>query len=72
MSGALIEQVTRRLIDFALVCDAIPMRTPLKLMATVKEIAKRPAKFLSDVGSYDPEAVALVYDAFTRGSQRTG
>lgn len=67
-AGALIEQVTRRLIDFALVCDAIPMRTPLKLRATVREIAKRPAKFLSDVGRYDPEAVALVYDAFTRGS----
>jgi len=66
--GTLIEQVTRRLIDFALVCDAVPMRTPRKLMATVKEMANRPAKFLSDVGRHDPEAVALVYDAFTRGS----
>jgi hypothetical protein len=66
--GALVELITRRLIDFVLVCDAIPMRTPRKMMATVKEIAKRPAKFLSDVGSYDPEAVARVYDAFTRGS----
>jgi hypothetical protein len=65
---ALIEQVTRRLIDFALTCDAIPMRTPHKLKATVKEVAKRPSEFLSDVGRYDPEAVALVYDAFTRGS----
>jgi hypothetical protein len=65
---SLIELVTRRLIDFALVCDAIPMRTPLKLMATVRDIAKRPTEFLSDVGRYDPEAVALVYDAFTRGS----
>lgn len=67
--GVLVEQVTRRLIDFALVCDAIPMRTPRKLMATVKEITRRPAKLLSNVGSYDPEAVARVYVAFTRGSR---
>lgn len=66
--GALVEQVRRRLIEFALVCDAVPMRTPRKLMATVKEIAKRPAEFLAKVGEYDPEAVARVYSAFTRGS----
>jgi hypothetical protein len=66
---SLIEQVTRRLIDFALACDAIPKRTPRKLRATVREIARRPAKFLADVGSYDPEAVALVYGAFIRGSR---
>ncbi|PZF78266.1 hypothetical protein DK847_00100 [Aestuariivirga litoralis] len=64
---ALLEQVTRRLIDFALACDAIPMRTPLKLMPTVRRIARRPAEFLAKVHKYDPQAVALVYDSFTRG-----
>jgi hypothetical protein len=44
------------------------MRTPHKPKATVKEIAKRPSEFLSDIGRHDPEAVALVYDAFIRGS----
>lgn len=66
---ALIDLTTRRLIEFALVCDAIPMRTPLKLEATVKAMAKRPAEFLANVRYYHPEAVALVYDAFTRESK---
>lgn len=66
--GALISRVTRRLVDFALVCDAVPMRTPQKLMATVSRIAKRPDAFLASSHTYDPEAVALLYDAFARGS----
>jgi AcrR family transcriptional regulator len=65
---AIIEQVTRRLIDFALACDAFPKRTRRQLMATVKEISKRPVAFLVNTGKYDPEAVARVYEAFARGS----
>lgn len=65
---ALIDRVTQRLVQFALECDALPLRTPRKLRATVQAIARHPADFLANVGRYDPEAVALVYAAFTKGS----
>jgi hypothetical protein len=61
---ALIAQLKRRLTGFALDCDALPMRTPHQLRATVKVIARRPQAFLNDVGRYDPEAAARVYGAY--------
>lgn len=62
--GPLIAQLRRRLIGFALDCNALPLRTPQQLMATVKAIAKDPRTFLERVGQYDPEAVARVYGAY--------
>lgn len=59
--AALIEQVKRHLIRFALDCNALPVRSPCQLMATVKSIAKKPFAFIEDVGKYDPEAVSRVY-----------
>ena len=59
--AALIEQVKRRLIRFALDCNALPRRTPRQLIATVKAIAQNPYAYREEVGSYDPEASARVY-----------
>lgn len=61
---ALIEQLNRRVTGFALDCNALPLRTPRQLMATVKAIRIDPEAFLRDVGRYDPEAVARVYGAY--------
>ncbi|WP_421693936.1 hypothetical protein [Aestuariivirga sp.] len=62
--AALIAQLRRRLTDFALNCNAMPLRTPRQLMPTVRAIAESPLVFLEHVGNYDPEAVARVYGAF--------
>ena len=40
--GPLIAQLQRRLVGFALDCNALPLRTPQQLMATVRVIAKDP------------------------------
>jgi hypothetical protein len=62
--GALVDQLKRRVTGFALDCNALPMRTPRQLTATVKAIARKPEAFLDDVGKYDPEAAARVYGAY--------
>jgi hypothetical protein len=59
--AALIEQVKRRLIRFALDCNALPVRSPRQIIATVRSIAEDPAAFVKEVGGYDPEASARVY-----------
>ena len=61
--GTFVGNVKLALMYFALDCNALPLRTPRRLMATVKHIAKHPAEFLSSMGSYDPEAAALVIGA---------
>lgn len=61
---ALLDQLKRRVTGFALDCNALPLRTPRQLSATVKAIARDPQAFLNDVGKYDPEAAARVYGAY--------
>lgn len=63
-SEALIAALKRRASGFALECNAVPLRTPLQLMPTVRAIARRPRAFLDRVGDYDPRASAMVYGAF--------
>jgi hypothetical protein len=56
---ALLESVRYSLVRFALDCNAIPLRTSRKLMATVKRISKHPADFLRWTHSVGPlEAVS--------------
>ena len=62
--GALVEQVARRLIEFALDCDAQPMRTPRKLMPTIIAIGNDPANFVENCKDFDPEAVELIFLVF--------
>ncbi len=50
-------------------CDALPLRTPRKLIPTVEAIAKDPDYFLEYIGNYDLEPAALVYGAYVSGSQ---
>lgn len=59
----IIVQLKRWLTFFALKCNALPHRTPRKLVATVKHIGKNPTDFLSDMDKYDPEATARVIAA---------
>lgn len=66
---AMIFQLKRRVTGFALDCNALPMRTPRQLMATVKAIARDPQAFLKDPGKYDPEIVARIYDATANASR---
>ena len=56
------------LTKFALSANALPLRTPNKLKATVKEIAQKPDEFLMSSDKFDPEAVALVIGACARRS----
>ena len=60
---AFMDNVKRELTYFALGCNALPLRTPRKLTATVKHIAKHPAEFLSSMDSCDSEAAAFVIAA---------
>ena len=66
--GPFISQIKRRLIEFVLHCDALPLRTPRQLIPTVRVIANDPCAFLENVGRYDPEAAAGVYGAFANRS----
>lgn len=66
--GTLIHEVRLRLCRFVLDCDALPMRTPRKLMATVRAIARDPSAFVERHDAYDPQASASVFIRFASTS----
>lgn len=59
-------QVRTALIEFVAACRARPLRTPRKLMPTVKLIRDDPESFLENVASYAPAAADLVYAAYRK------
>lgn len=63
--GYLCEELFR----FALACNAMPSRTPRKLMATVAVAKRFPADFLRCTNLFDPEAVVRIIDACAARSE---
>ena len=62
------DELKTELVKFALECNAIPLRTPRMLIATVSKIAQKPQEFLEKSDKFDPEATALVWDEVARRS----
>ena len=62
-SDRLFDDLKEILTKFALAANAMPLRTPNMLMATVKVIGNNPRDFLQDSEKFDPEAAALVIGA---------
>ena len=60
---ALVDQLKRRLVSFALDCNSLPMRTPNQLVSTVRAILRNPSDFVEKSERYDPEVVALMLGA---------
>lgn len=58
--ASIAERVRQTLICFALNCNAYPLRTPRKHMATVRDIVEDPGAFLKNSGSYDPAVVNMI------------
>jgi hypothetical protein len=61
-----MEQLRTILIEFVAACRARPLRTPMKLMPTVKLIRDDPESFLENVANYAPAAADLVYAAYRK------
>ena len=62
-SDRFFDDLKEILTKFALAANAMPLRTPNMLMATVKVIGNNPRDFLQDSEKFDPEAAALVIGA---------
>ena len=60
----LVEQLIQILCQFAMNCDALPPKTPRKLLATIERIGKNPSEFLVKSDGYDPEAKERVLGAY--------
>lgn len=63
------ESITMFLIQFLAKCSARPLRSPNKLKATLRYIARKPDEFINDPGAYDPEVVDWVYGAYASRSR---
>jgi hypothetical protein len=54
-------QFFRSLFQFTTLCAARPVRSPNKLIGTLRDIERRPDEFIQDHAKYDPEAANMVF-----------
>jgi hypothetical protein len=62
------EQIESELIRFVAFCRARPLRTPNKLVGTLRKIVRDPEHFLQHVNAYDPEVADRLYAAYSQHS----
>lgn len=62
----LLDRLEAIVVKFVAECRAHPLRTPLQLLPTVKEVRRDPQAFLDKMEDYSPEAVTLVLQTCLR------
>lgn len=67
---AFTDRILMLTIKFIGSCSSRPLRTPNKLRATLKRVAKKPQEFVGKAGAYDPEVVNLIYAALCKAVRR--